>query len=283
MNENALTDVSGTSLAKQGLKLWFNGHAFAEHILSGGQPLLWEKPTEFASQYRSLQGILGAERLSIPLMGFLDSWVQRNPHVLQIMTGKSRVRYAIKKCLTYDALRNDMKELLSAVCSLVDAEIMLELPSNSALITWAHALANPDSTTENLSDIDIDSTSVYLADTVRQLKNVGLAGIVCTVSRPDIEAGADFELYKPIANVAENYRWSFAFRRIFNDSKTFNSGPYSCLGGVNGTNIATLNADFWSGKIGSIPEASCLYSELPTFVEPELVRGRIAEMRAGVR
>ena len=263
--------------------IWLNAHAFAEHVLCGGRALPWANNTEFAEVYKKLQGILEADRISVPLMGFLDSWIDRHPHVLQTMAGKSRVRFAIKRFLTNQDLRADMLEWMTVCCAMVDTEVVLEIPSNAALISWAHARANPTAKIEPLSDLDIDSTSVYLADTVRQLKPSGIAGIVSTLSESDLNAGASVELYKPLANVAENYHWQFAFRKPLVGTQ-FDSQQYYCLGddaGSDNTDLVSLSAEFWQeseSKTAAL-DSKWAYAELPGFVEPEVVRTKIAALR----
>ncbi len=268
---------------KETAAIWLNAHAFAEHVLCSGRALPWSKPTEFAENYKKLQGILAVERLSIPMMGFLDNWVAGHPHVLQTMTGKKRVRFAIKRLLTNTELRADLLELMTSCCAMVDAEVLLEVPSNASLISWAHGLANPGVTMEPLTELDIDSSSVYLADTVRQLKPAGIAGIVSTLSDADLAAGASAELYQPLANVAENYRWQFAFRKPL-VAAHFDSGQWYCLGdGSDSENsdMVSLPTSFWRSKaeVGSALPGTWYYSELPAFAEPEIVRSNIAHLR----
>ncbi|WP_269620703.1 hypothetical protein [Zhongshania sp. BJYM1] len=264
--------------------IWFNAHAFAEHVLCGGKALPWSSPTEFAEVYKKLQGMLDADRLSVPLMGFLDDWISRHPHVLQTMSGKNRVRFAIKRFLTNPQLRSDMSEWMTVCCAMVDAEIVLEIPSNAALISWAHVLANPNARVEPLTELDIDSTSVYLADTVRQLKPAGIAGVVTTLSDADLAAGACVDLYLPLANVAANYHWQFAFRKPV-VAATFASHDYFCLGDdacSSNSDLVSLPSDFWRSE-SEIPvqhNTNWVYSELPAFSEPDVVRANIALLRA---
>ncbi|WP_159267592.1 hypothetical protein [Zhongshania aliphaticivorans] len=263
--------------------IWFNAHAFAEHVLCGGKALPWNNAIEFAEVYKKLQGILHADRFSVPLMGFLDDWISRNPHVLQTMAGKNRIRFAIKRFLTNETLRSDLAEWMTTCCAMVDAEIVLEIPSNAALISWAHILANPNASIEVLTELDIDSTSVYLADTVRQLKPSGIAGVVSTLSEADINVGAIVEVYQPLINVAENYHWQFAFRKPVVAS-TFNSQQFYCLGDDKDSenkDLVSLASDFWRNTSSTVkPHAEkWIYAELPGFAEPDVVRENISKLR----
>jgi len=265
-------------------KLWLNAHAFAEHVLCAGRNLTWDNEIEFAAQYKRLAGIVQADRLSIPLMGFLDNWLLRNSHVLPSMAGKNRVRFAVKRLLTNDSLREELVQLVSACCAMVDGEVMLEIPSNTALISWAHLRANPDAHLDPLNDVDIDSTSVYLADTVRQLKHAGIAGIVATVAEQDIAAGALLEHYQPLINVAENYRWLFAFRKPIAVLNGFNAGKWYCLGDDGASeakDLQSLPADVWRDLASATETQGGMwyYAELPAFVEPEAVRSTIAKLK----
>ncbi len=265
-------------------QLWLNAHAFAENVLNQGRVLQWHNPIEFAENYKKIQGIVSADRLSLPLMGFLDYWVDAHPHVLQTMTGKRRVRYAIKKLLTNEDMRQELRELVAACCAMVPCELLIELPSNAALIAWAHGLANPGEEVSGLSDLDIDSTSVYLADTVRQLKAAGIAGVVSTLSDADMAAGATVELYQPLMNVAANYHWQFAFRcPVMATAERFSAGDWHCLGGDMSSqrkDLISLPAAFWSAEASDeLGDAPWYYAELPAFVEPEQVRQKLTQLR----
>ena len=263
--------------------IWLNAHAFAEHVLGNGRALPWGDVVEFSEAYKKLQGILQVDRISVPLMGFLDNWLESNPQVLQRISGKNRVRFAIKKLLTDESLRQSMTEWMTACCAVVEADLLLEIPSNTALILWAHTRANPGVDTEPLGELDVDSCSVYLADTVRHLKPAGIAGVVSTVSDADLKAGAREELYRPIANVADNYRWVYAFRKPVASGSFMASGRY-CLGDdrcSDDAGLISLPAEFWRTDAESPPQPDVewIYSELPAFAEPETVRSNIALLR----
>lgn len=263
--------------------LWLNAHAFAEHVLCEGSPLAWSKTTEFADQYRSLQGIVEADRLSLPILGFFNDWIQRNPHILQRMKGKSRLRFALKKFLTDESMRAELTDFVGAVCAMVDADIFLELPSNSSLVSWAHMLANPGSEVATLTDVDIDSTSVYLADTVRQLKSTRLGGLVATVAEKDLDAGAEAELYRPLINVSDNYRWAYAFRLPCNATAVFKNDGHDILGKLANDvepSVYTLSPEFWQNPVAiEGREQGFFYAELPAFAEPESVRRALSVLR----
>lgn len=267
--------------------LWLNAHAFAEYILCGGRALPWVDATHFADVYKQLQGILAVERLSVPLVGFLDSWVTRNRYVLTTMAGEKHVCVAIKRLLTNSAMREELKDLFSEVCAVVEAEVMLELPSNTSLVSWANRQANPEAAPLVLTDLDIDSTSVYLADTVRELKAAGIGGVVSTIADADIDVGATAGHYQPLSNVAANYHWRFAFRRpIQNRSSAFDADGITVLGPVStpAQSVVTLPTEFWQQAQSSAGKAAeCYYSELPAFAEPDVVRQKIRLLKGTYR
>ena len=143
-------------------------------------------------------------------------------------------------------------------------------------------LANPHAGVEALTELDIDSVSVYLADTVRQLKPAGIAGIVSTLSDSDIAAGASVDLYLPLANVAANYHWQFAFRKPVVAAK-FVSQNYFCLGDdacSSNDELVSLSSDFWRSEVdANVEQSNWFYAELPAFAEPDVVRANIASLR----
>lgn len=259
--------------------LWLDGTDFAKKTLLKSGDIPWMNSTETAALFGQLEGVLSADALSLPLMEVLTAWLQANPQALMDMSGKKRVRYAVKKLLTHPVFRHDLKELLSSIAGVISGDIYVVLPGNSAVTRWAHTQANPDTEPFDLSELDVDSVSVYLADLVREFKECGVKAVIATVENEDMASGARPELYQPIANVAEHYQWSFGCLLTAEaGDEGFKNGAGMVISRGAAGNVALLNDAFWQD--GVLPQpAPVLYSPVPVDLAPEQIRKQIAGLK----
>ena len=258
---------------------WLDGTKFAKKTLLKSGEIPCMNSTGTASLFGQLEGVLSADALTLPLMEVLTTWLQANPQALMDMSGKKRVRYAVKKLLTHPVFRHDLKELLSSIGGVVRGEIFVVLPGNSEVTRWAHTQANPDAEFFDMTELDVDSVSVYLADLVREFKECGVTAVIASVGNEDMAAGARPELYQPIANVAEHYQWSFGcLLNTEADDAPFKDGADIVVSLGSAANVAVLGNAFWQD--GVLPEpAAVIYSQVPVELAPEQIRKHIASLK----
>ncbi|MAZ87385.1 MAG: hypothetical protein CL693_07060 [Cellvibrionaceae bacterium] len=270
---------------KDGLKvnkplLWLDAEAYGAEVVRNGKPFPWAHPTEFVASYGQLQNLLKPGVAPVHLGNFLKSWLEANPTALSEMSGKKRVRFALKKLLGMEAPRAIMREIVSALCESVSQPLVLVLPSNGELINWANTKANGTNAQE-LTEIDIDSVSVYLADFLRAFAGLNVAGVLVQLPEGQAVNPELLDLYSPVINVSKHYHWALGVQ-VTSPSELNDSDEQLDLiiSDKTGASCVELNASFWAGADVSTPESGFYYGKVAADLKPELVLERLQSLRA---
>lgn len=277
---NELLDAIRDGVTANKPLIWLEAEAYGAEVVRNGKPFPWTNPTEFVSSYGQLQSLLKPGVAPINVGNFFKAWLDSNPAALSEMSGKKRVRFAIKRLLGLDGPRAVIREIVSALCESVSQPVVLVLPTNGELINWANGKAN-NAQPQDLTDIDIDSVSVYLADFLRTFSGLNVAGVV--VQLPDTTALNPelLDLYSPIINVSKHYHWAFGVQvrnpQEINDSDDVVDLIISNNTAVNGR---MLEEGFWKGGEATKPENGFYFGEVDASLKPELVLERLATLKA---
>jgi hypothetical protein len=277
---NELLDAIEAGIASQKPLVWLEAEAYGAEVVRNGKPFPWTSPTEFVSSYGQLQSLLKPGVAPVNLGNFLKAWLDANPAALSEMSGKKRVRVAIKRLLGMDGPRAIIREIVSALCESVSQPVVLVLPTNGELINWANQKANA-AEPQNLTDIDIDSVSVYLADFLRAFSGLNVAGVL--VQLPE---GTDInpellDLYSPIINVARHYHWAMGMQV----SAASVSDPDEVLQYVIADTLQScptgvVHSDaLWNGEPANWLAPGFVYAHVAENMEPELVLARLTALR----
>jgi hypothetical protein len=259
--------------------VWLEAEEYGSRVINNGKPLPWTNPTEFVSKYSQLLNLLKPGAAPVHIGSFLAAWLEANSGVLSEMGGKSRLRYAIRKLLGMEAPRLIIRDIVSALCQSVSQPVMLVFPENGRLVNWANRRANnvPDA---GISDIDVDTVSVYLADFMRAFSGLDVAGVLVQLPAGTAVNPGLLELYSPLVNVAKHYHWAFGIKVMnpqeINDSEEQLNFIISDHPGASGK---VLGESFWqSGECEPAGEGF-YYAAVPAQMEPELVLDRLAGLR----
>jgi hypothetical protein len=277
---NALLDAIQQGIDSNKPLVWLEAEAYGAEVVRNGKPFPWNNPTEFVSSYCQLQSLLKPGVAPVNLGNFLQAWLDANPAALSEMSGKKRVRFAIKKLLGLEAPRAVIREIVSALCESVSQPVVLVLPTNGELINWANQKANGTEPQE-LTEIDIDSVSVYLADFLRAFSGLDVTGVL--VQLPE---GTDInpellDLYSPIINVARHYHWAMGMQV----SGTSVSDPDEVLQYVIADTLQScptgvVHSDaFWNGEAANWLAPGFVYAHVAESMKPELVLARLTALR----
>lgn len=262
--------------------LWLDGEEFASGVMLAGAPWPWTRASEYINQYEKLGNLLRFDVASFPVAPCLSAWLEENPAALLEMRGKQRIRYALKRLLALEGHRHLARDIVTGLADSMVQPLVVELPDSTELLRWAHFAAN-SVTVDEVSEIDIDTVSVYLADYLRTFSGLDVAGVL--VQLPDGSAVNDslLELYSPLFNVARHYRWAFGIRvaapqfiapaNFDLDYIITDSGALSCVQG------RSLGSDFWDS--GALPASAgdFYFAQVPAGMAPELVLERLARLR----
>ena len=277
---NQLLDAIQQGVTVNKPLVWLEAEAYGAEVVRNGKPFPWTNPTEFVSSYGQLQSLLKADVAPVHLGRFLRAWLEASPAALTQMSGKKRVRFAIKRLLGMDAQRQVIREIVGALCDSLSQPVVLVLPPNGDLINWANNRANGAEPAE-LSEIDIDSVSVYLADFLRAFSGLEVAGVLVqlpagTAINPEL-----LDLYSPVINVARHYHWAMGMQVADADvSDPDEHLQYVIADSVQDCTTGIVQApSFWESGMSEWNTPNFVYAEVPADLQPELVLERLANLR----
>ncbi len=275
---NELLDAIEAGIASQKPLVWLEAEAYGAEVVRNGKPFPWTNPTEFVSSYGQLQSLLKPGVAPVNVGNFLKSWLDANPAALSEMSGKKRVRFAIKRLLGLEVPRTIIREIVSALCESVSQPVVLVLPTNGELINWANQKAN-GTKPQQLTEIDIDSVSVYLADFLRAFSGLNVAGVLMQLCEGQAVNPELLDLYSPIINVAKHYHWALGVQvqnpTELNDS---NAALDLVISNHPAANGQVLGTDFWEGVETAQPETGFYFGEVDAALQPEVVLERLATL-----
>lgn len=278
---NALLDAIDTGCQLDKPLVWLDAEDYGSRVVLNDKPMPWSNPTEFVSAYGQIQSLLKAQVAPVHLGRFLRSWLEANPAALSEMSGKKRIRVALKRLLGMEEQRGAIREIVSALCDSCAEPVVLVLPPNGELINWANNRANGAEPVE-IGEIDIDSVSVYLADFMRAFSGLDIAAVLVelpqgTAINPDL-----LDLYSPIVNVARHYHWALGMATlggVVEDPEQLLQFVVSDAAASGVTGLVQSGALWREGLINWQPP-HFVYASVPQDMEPELVLERLAEIRA---
>lgn len=279
---NKLIDAVEAGLTANRPLVWLEAEAYGAEVVRNGKPFPWNNPTEFVSSYGQLQSLLKPDVAPVNLDNFLRAWLDANPVALNEMGGKKRVRFAIKRLLGMDGPRTIIREIVSALCQSVSQPIVLVLPRNGELINWANQKANGAGPQE-LTEIDVDSVSVYLADFLRAFSGLDVAGVLVQLPAGTRICPALLELYSPIINVARHYHWAMGMQvaESSNMSDPDEHLDYVIADSAQACTTGMAQApSFWDTGTANWRAPGFVFAQVPAQLQPELVLERLATLRS---
>jgi hypothetical protein len=175
--------------------------------------------------------------------------------------------------------RQVIREIVSALCESRSEPVVLVLPPNGDLINWANNRANGAEPVE-VTEIDVDTVSVYLADFMRTFSGLDIAGVLVELPQgTDINAEL-LDLYSPIVNVSKHYHWALGMAvsgaRV-DDSEQLLQFVVSDGASTGLTGLVQSEA-FWQGEATNWQQPHFVYATVPPDMEPEQVLERLAEV-----
>jgi len=257
--------------------IWLDAEEYGSRVVLNDKPFPWNNPTEFVSAYGQLQSLLKANVAPVHLGRFLHSWLAANTSALTEMSGKKRVRFSIKRLLGLDDQRQLIRDIVSALCDSRSEPVVLVLPPNGELINWANSKANGADPVD-LTDIDIDSVSVYLADFMRAFSGLNVAGVLVELPQGTEINPELLELYSPIINVARHYHWALGMAvsgAEVDDPEEQLQFVISDRAASTVTGVIQGEA-FWQGEPCNVKSPNFVYAAVPEGIAPEAVLERLA-------
>lgn len=195
--------VSISQFAAGDKAVWIDYYTYAAKLLAGGQ-VPWLDAAAFMAFHSKAQGLLKSGVIALPMEPMVRAVVAADEAIVANMRGKSRTTFPLRKLLEEPALRSALTGLLAPLrAAHASRPLALLLPSPRAFLALAYELAFSEKA--EISDDDVSSAAVYLADLLREFAASGIDAVVLVESG----AGHDADLaeVEPIANKALDYRW----------------------------------------------------------------------------
>lgn len=281
---NPLLDAIDDGVKSNKPLIWLDAEAYGSKVVLSGKPFPWTDTTAFVGSYGQLHSLLKPGVAPVHLDRFFAAWLSANPAALAEMQGKKRIRFALRKLLGMDAPRDRVREIVSALCASLSQPVVLVLPPNGELINWANQAANGAPAAE-ITEVDIDAVSVYLADMVRAFGGLDVAGVL--VQLPDGTAvdAQLLALYSPIINLAGHYHWAFGVQVSTApelsdaEEKIDFAITDRCTGQLAAPQARVLGDEFWENGQHGPSEDGFFYARVPENVTPEVVLARLHDLR----
>ncbi len=261
--------------------LWLEYVAYAARLLSGGS-VPWLNSAELIAWYRKAQGLLKSDVVALPAGAIAAEWVRHNAALAGAMREKKRVLHPLKTLLADEALRRQLAETLAGMrASLQGTVLALAIPSPRLWVGEAYALAHGSDDEPEIGDDEADSAAVYIADFLRSFGESGIdVLLIAETAATEPRSAEQFDLYRPVANVAAHYRWALGLQQPAaawdgaDAALDFVLAPQTQPAGSTGL---MLPEDFWSGAPAA--QAAFRYSVVPEQAQPEAVLERLAVLR----
>jgi len=271
-----------SSAADNGKPLvWLDAEGYCSRVLLNDKTIPWTNTAEVVSIFGQIQGLLKADVAPVHLGNFLRAWLAANTIALAEMRGKKQARFAVKRLLGVEALRQLVHETVSSLCGSLSQSVVLVLPPNRELISWVNHETNGMGFNV-ITDMDVDSVSVYLADFLRIFSELDVAGVLLQLPEGTAVNPRLLELYSPIINVTRHYKWAFGMEVSapgeVNDPEKqlqyiITDDVQSCSTGLVQTRA------FWDTGTVKWEVPHFVYAEVPPGLQPELVLERLASLK----
>jgi hypothetical protein len=290
------------SRTEKELMIWLDYIAYANRLFAGGKPELWQDPYLLITVYSQAQGLLRSDVIHIPVNKVYESWLEANSAEIEKWMGK-RTTFVLKKMIALEEPRNILLEVLRGLTQMnSDAKpFALSLGSPQQWLQWISRIVRP-SEEPTISNDDVESAAMYLADYLRIYSTAGISAIVMEETDNLIsEISERIEFYQPILNLASHYQWSVGFSfpgeannylvsekkvdfTLFGESQITSLLPFwekkAPIGGG-------LNHSFWmfngEERGSEFPVQGLLFGTIPEDANPELVLEKLKELRKSMK
>lgn len=274
-------------------KIWINFISYADRLFSEGRDDLWSNPDTFISIYSQGQRLIRSDILGIPVREIYLNLLNRDEEIYNAWVGRKST-YALKKLLALQEPKQYLKDVLSGLQNLYQESIPLVLFVSSPE-TWIRDLHEKLDPSESLklNNRMIESSSMYLAEFLRNFSTLGLSAIVI-VEDEESNALNNVSYYEPMINLSNHYKWLVGLEvhgaqtelESINDRIDFillKESNSSTIQSLRKENIAVgggLDRGFWvNGEKLDNSLEGLTYGEIPRDAHPEKVLSQIEKLR----
>lgn len=233
---------------------------YSQAVILQNRPIPWEDPMAYANFMGQAQGLLKPDAALLHLDRFYAHRMATHQSLQEDMSARSRTGFALRTMLA-DASTLEIVVGIAKTFSQTQREpVVLHVPSPMAWLAATHAFSGKDDVADLDAD-DAENASMYAADWLRNFSSFPIAGVLLDDRTPAAISQLPtvaLEVYTPIINVAENYRWTLGIRS--EDSVAIREPA---------NEVQVLGDGFWSTITSPLPDSGFYFSQLPATAVPE--------------
>jgi hypothetical protein len=243
--------------------------SFGSARLLHGAAVPWSEPVECQNYFGQAQGLLRPDVTLVDVGAAYAHHLASRPALVEAMSARSRVGYALKTMLADDDLANAVAGVARVLAETSRLPLVLQVPAPLRWLALTSAAAGHGDPAALETDHG-ESASMYVADWLRRVDSLPVALLLLDGRRHDDRAltdvvADDLDAYTPLVNAAHHYRWGLALR----------TDDQLRLHDSDATGVV-LPRSFWVG--GPAPRGSLLLGVVPADAEPEQVLERLASL-----
>lgn len=244
-------------------------HDYSQSVILQGRQIPWHEPMAYANFMGQAQGLLRPDLALLSLDRFYAHKVASDDRLQETMGAKSRTGYALRTLLADPGTLAQALAIATTFTQTQREPVVLHIPSPMQWLARTH----PFSGAADASGLDADNAenaSMYIADWIRGFSALPLAGVLLddrTLPGTPDTTKVGLDTYSPLANVADNYRWTLGMR----SSGTVEVQRLGQAGAV-------IQPEFWLHEGVPLPEGSFFVAEIPPVAAPEDVMSRLAAL-----
>lgn len=287
----SLADLLPGSQGGGRIRVWLKSSAYTTRLLLGEAGDPWEGAAQYLAWFSQAHGLLRPDVAVVEVGELYDSWLARHPDLRAELGAKRRLSYPLRKLLEPEAPRAVLAEVLEAVAAHLRGQVplVLAMPSPRAWLYCANLLAGRSDV--ELDGDGIEDAAMYVADVLRAVSHLPVSGLLLEEGSACTGQGAvDAELYRPLLNVAQHYRWAVAIRLAGEPLQAWPAaaevqaiiGSPAQREGAGQASGVDVGDDLWSGQpVPALGEAQFYFAEVPRTHRPEQVLESLERLRAG--
>ena len=269
-------------------KKWLDILAYANQLFANGRDDLWSNSDTFLSVFSQGQMLLQSDVLHIPLEHLYVGILEKGDFVHE-WAGK-KPTFLLKKLLGLEKPKEFMREILTGIQNshMASKPVVIVIPSPQCWLEQIQQFINPGQEV-SISEDDIESAAIYMAEYVRLFSTLGIAAIV--IDEKDnhlLPLVAVLPLYQPLINIGKHYQWLIGLKQETSGEelvRVINHVDFILVGNIGFTELLSyrenklpigggLNRNFWLAKSATTLKG-LFYGEIPTDAEPENVLSQL--------
>jgi hypothetical protein len=252
--------------------VWFDSLAYCRRKLLDGRPVPWASPGELSAFFARAQSMFRSDALVVELADLCAQRVERDDALRGAMAARTRPGAALRALLADEGVRAAATDAL-AVVGGASAPVVLSVPAPARWLAIAAEQAGAVAAAPETRHVE--AAAMYVADFLRAFAGARVDGLLL-----DDDASADVEAYRPVLNVAANYRWPVWVRT--DEAPCWPQGPIDGVAGWIGARAPEVAAGHWGivleAGAASVSDGEVILAVVPEAADPDSVMAWVRQL-----